>query len=157
MSNLSAHFTLAEMTHSDTAIRKKISNLPGEDAIENLTRLCERMEEVRKLLGGKSIKVNSGYRGPALNKVIPGASKTSDHMLGLAVDFTCASFGTPRQICDTIFCSTIKFKQIICEGTWVHFAVGEDDEDDVCQYMDAKFGKGGKVTYDSKYGSGPKK
>ena len=97
--NLSAHFTLEELTYSDTAKAKKISNLPTEAHKKNLRHTCEYLlEPLRALLnekyktyGGKKVKnvvlkITSGYRSWALNNAIAGASKTSMHCEGCAAD-----------------------------------------------------------------------
>jgi hypothetical protein len=39
--NLSANFTLKELTKSDTATRLGLDNTPDEQALENLKTLCE--------------------------------------------------------------------------------------------------------------------
>lgn len=117
---LSEHFSLAELTHSQTAARKGLDNTPTREALLNLKDTAERMEEVRALLG-VSILVNSGYRSPAVNAAV-GGSKTSAHMSGHAVDFIAPRFGTPLQICRKIEASGIKFDQAIEEGTWVHLS-----------------------------------
>lgn len=97
--NLSAHFTLDELIHSDTAKAKKISNVPTELHKKTLRHTCiYLLEPLRALLnekyktyGGKKVKnvilkITSGYRSWALNKAIPGSSKTSQHCSGEAID-----------------------------------------------------------------------
>ena len=59
--NLSAHFTLAELTVSDAAARLDIDNTPNEVITGNLRKLAITLEQVRELLG-KPIRINSGYR-----------------------------------------------------------------------------------------------
>lgn len=117
---LSDHFTLEELTFSQTAGRKNIDNKPSLEKVAHLTRLAYCMEQVRALLGGP-IRITSGYRSPALNAAI-GGSKTSAHMNGYAADFVCPSFGSPLEIALTIAASSIKFDQCIQEGTWVHIS-----------------------------------
>lgn len=81
-----------------------------------------QMELVRKLLG-TPINVSSGYRSAQLNKILKGSSKTSQHMVGEAVDFTSPLFGTPKQIVEKIKCSNIQFDQLIFEfASWVHIS-----------------------------------
>jgi hypothetical protein len=118
---LTEHFSLEELTHSDIGTRKGIDNTPDVDAVENLKVLARTMEQIRGLLG-HPIHVNSGYRGPKLNSAV-GGSKTSAHMEGLAADFVCPSFGTPKEIAVEIAASDIAFDQLIEEGTWVHISV----------------------------------
>ena len=84
---LTKNFDLKEMTYSYTAVDKKIDNTPNAEQIAALKYLCEEvLQPVRDKLG-VSIKVNSGYRSPELNKSIGGAS-TSQHQKGEAVDIT---------------------------------------------------------------------
>ena len=44
--NLSANFTLNELTKSETATRLDIDNTPNEEQIESLRLLCEKCGEV---------------------------------------------------------------------------------------------------------------
>ena len=120
--NLSAHFTLAEFTASQTAARHGIDNMPVPAAIQNLIRVALALEVIRKLIG-MPIIITSGYRSPALNALVPGSSETSAHMRGAAVDFIMPSFGTPYQVCKTIVGMQLPFDQLIHEFTWVHLAI----------------------------------
>ena len=47
--------------------------------------LLTKLEQLRYRLGGKAILINSGYRSPAHNKRVGGASQ-SQHLYGKAVD-----------------------------------------------------------------------
>ena len=120
---LTPHFSLDELTASQTAARHGIDNRPDEGHLTNLKRLCEQLEQVRSLLDNQVIIVSSGYRSPALNSKVSG-SKTSAHCIGLAADFISPSYGSPLQICEAIADSDIAFDQMIHEyGRWVHLAV----------------------------------
>ena len=122
MIRLSEHFTLDELTFSQEAARKGISNVPGRDIITNLTDLCIVLEEVRELLRCPLL-ISSGYRSPALNTAIGGA-KNSAHMAGLAADFTAPAFGAPLAVAKAITASDLPFDQIIHEyGRWVHLGI----------------------------------
>ena len=82
---LSANFTLKELTKSDIAIRKGISNEPNTDEIEKLKLLCETiLQPVRDKFG--PVTVTSGYRSPELCQAI-GSSVNSQHTKAEAVDF----------------------------------------------------------------------
>ena len=82
---LSANFSLAEMTKSDTALRLDMDNTPGDEEIANMTALCENvLQKVREHFA-KGVKVNSGFRHPNVNAAV-GGSKTSDHCKGQAAD-----------------------------------------------------------------------
>jgi len=65
--NLSANFTLKELTKSDTATRLGIDNTPDEAVIESLRLLCENILQPVRDHFGKPVKISSGYRSPELN------------------------------------------------------------------------------------------
>ena len=83
---LSAHFSLRELTKSQTATRLKISNEPGPAEIENLKAVCLNVLEPVREHYGIPFSPSSGYRCPALNKVL-GSSDSSQHIKGQAADF----------------------------------------------------------------------
>lgn len=83
---LSDHFSLAEFTKSQTAIRKGIKNEPNEEAIENMRLLCENILEPIRENYGLPFTLNSGFRSLGLNTEI-GSSPTSQHVTGQAADF----------------------------------------------------------------------
>ena len=122
MTHLSIHFTLEEFTLSQTAIRKGIKNDPPPDVVENLRRLARVMENVRTLLGSP-VLISSGYRSPELNEAV-GGSKKSAHCRGLAADFTCPGYGSPRDVALAIVRSELIYDQVILEfGKWVHLGL----------------------------------
>jgi hypothetical protein len=127
MTHLTEHFTVEEFTDSQTAARKGISNVPPPISEEwkNLHRTANVMEQVRTILGDKPILVSSGYRSPAVNAAV-GGSKSSAHMSGLAVDFSCPGFGTPKAICKKLepHMKELGIDQLIHEfGSWVHLGL----------------------------------
>ncbi len=138
---LSPHFSLDELTASQTATRRNINNIPSSEIIRNLVRLAEVLEQVREL-ANRPLTISSGYRSPALNQWVGGAS-TSAHTLGLAADITCSGL-TPRALALLIRDSDIEFDQLIYEGTWVHvgLCVGQQRG----QVLTAVFA-GGRTTY----------
>ena len=83
--NLSANFTLKELTKSDTATRLGLDNTPDDEALENLKTLCEKVLQPVREHFDKSVTVNSAYRSPESNAAV-GGSKTSDHCKGMAAD-----------------------------------------------------------------------
>ncbi|MDB5029204.1 MAG: peptidase family protein [Candidatus Eremiobacteraeota bacterium] len=123
MSNqLSPHFTLQEFTDSDTARQLGLSNLPSADMLVRLKETAAQLEAVRALLGDLPISINSAYRSPAVNSAVGGVP-SSAHQQAFAVDFTCASFGTPFDVCKKIAGSPLKFDQLIHEKrVWVHIS-----------------------------------
>lgn len=81
---MTEHFKLNEFIKSSTAKRLKINNMPTDLHLINLNYIANILEEIREKYG-KPIYITSGYRSKELNKIV-GGSKTSYHLLGLAVD-----------------------------------------------------------------------
>ena len=118
---LSPHFSLEELTHSDTATRLGIDNTPTVEIIDNLTFLANELEYVRNILGTPML-VSSGYRSYALNDHL-GSKRTSSHCKGLAVDFISPSFGNPSSVVEAIVLANINYDQVILEfDRWVHLS-----------------------------------
>ena len=147
---LTRHFTLEQLTCSETAECEQIDNTPGPEAIGNLGRLAKGLEQVQALLG-HSLEISSGYRCPALNQRVGGA-KTSQHTLGMAADFTCGGFGPPLAIVKVLRESDIDFDQCILEyGRWVHISFSQEPRGKVLTiydptegYLDGLWDTGGK-------------
>ncbi len=126
--NLSKNLTLFEMTRSETAKRKGVSNEPTPQHIENMKVLAEKIFEPIRRHFNSPIYISSGYRSAALNKIIPGASKTSQHSKGEAMDIDMDNSGskiTNKEIFNWIK-DNLAFDQLIAEFKqgndlgWVH-------------------------------------
>lgn len=78
------YFTIAELTYSAAAARKKIDNTPNEEELAHLNELIEVLDRIREAWGS-AIIVSSGFRCERLNKILGGA-KNSAHKYGYAVD-----------------------------------------------------------------------
>lgn len=129
---LSPHFSLEELTHSDTATRLGIDNTPSEEVIENLKFLADELEYVRSILGHPML-ISSGFRCHALNDHL-GSKRTSSHCQGLAVDFHSHGFGDPYSIVSAIVMANINYDQVILEyydkekqTGWVHLSFRQED------------------------------
>ena len=84
---LSKNFTLKEFTRSQTATRLGLDNTPNEEHLENAKALFENV--VQKIRDEHGVtRINSGYRGPELNKAV-GGSPNSQHCHGEAADLEC--------------------------------------------------------------------
>lgn len=139
--NLTKHFTLQELTVSDTALRTGIKNTPSPLVIANLKTLAEGLEQIRALLG-EPLHITSGYRSPTLNRFI-GGSENSAHCLGYAADFKCIK-QKPNEIVAKIKDSGIKYDQCIAEGTWTHISFDPKLRQ---QTLSALFDNKGKAQY----------
>lgn len=119
MTQLTPHFSLAEMTTTSTGI----PNVPTGVLLQNLTYTAQQMEKVRQILG-TPIQINSGFRCDAVNRAVGGVT-TSAHSYGFAVDFVSPQFGTPYDICAKLIAAGMKFDQLIHEKRrWVHIGFG---------------------------------
>ena len=136
---LSENFTLDELTNSEIALRRGIDNTPPADVLQNLRMLADGLERVRSVLG-HPMRISSGYRCPALNMSI-GGSRSSAHMSGLAADFTCPDFGSPRDVAMAIVtaANSIDYDQVIHEGRWVHIQFSDNPRR---QVLTARFANG---------------
>ena len=86
MEKLSPHITIAEATHSNTAKRRGIENVPTDQHLGNMLTVAELIfEPLRKYVGGP-IKINSFYRSPELNEAIGGAYVSFDDALVSYID-----------------------------------------------------------------------
>lgn len=123
--NLTANFTLEEMTKSETALRHDMDNTPGEAEIANLKALAENVLQPVRDHFSKGVKVNSGFRHPEVNAKV-GGSKTSDHCQGQAADIEIP--GVPNADLAQWIVDNLDFRQVILEfytpgvpdSGWVH-------------------------------------
>lgn len=145
--NLTPHFTYAELTASDYAIRNGLANMPDDPhVLGNMHLLADGLERVRAVIG-QPIHITSGYRSPDLNAAI-GGSKTSAHMRGLAADFVVPGM-SPLAVCKRIVehADMVRFDQVIHEGRWTHIAFPEADDQPRLASLTAIFMPGKPVTY----------
>jgi len=125
MTQLSEHFTLEELTHTD---HRELENIPNEIELANLKRLAEFLERVKTVLGGKPIMVNSAFRSKAVNDSV-GSKDTSQHRVGCAADLRVPGM-TPDEVVKAIIASGIGYDQIIREfDRWSHISIPNHEGD----------------------------
>lgn len=138
MTNLTPHFTLEELTHTD---HRELDNTPTErekciingqevfvNAVANLPRLADFLEQLKVLLGGKPIMINSGFRSEAVNNSV-GSSNKSDHRRGCAADIRVPGM-TPDEVTRAIIASSLPYQQVIREfDRWTHVAITTNEGD----------------------------
>ena len=123
--NLSANFSLKELTKSDTATRLGIDNTPDDETIDNLKTLCEKVLQPVRDHFGKSVTVNSGFRSSETNQAT-GGSKSSDHVKGQAADIEIAGVANAdlaQWIMDNLDYTQLIlefYTQGIPDSGWVH-------------------------------------
>ena len=119
MTQLSPHFSLEELTHTD---HREFTNEPNDLEKNNLKRLADLLEQVKELLGGKSIMVNSAFRSKQVNDAV-GSKDTSQHRVGCAADIRVPGMA-PDEVVKAIIASDIPYDQIIREfDRWTHISV----------------------------------
>ena len=123
---LSDHFSLRELSKSQTGTRLGISNEPDSEHLVNLVALCHNvLEPIRKEFG--VVTVTSCYRSPALNKAIGSTSEKSQHIFGEACDLEAFRAKSNLFVAEWISTS-LNFDQLILEyhdesapfSGWVH-------------------------------------
>jgi zinc D-Ala-D-Ala carboxypeptidase len=119
---MTPHFTLDELTASETAERNGWDNTPNEQELANLQRLAEFLEDIKEALGGKPIMVNSAFRSKQVNDAV-GSKDSSQHRVGCAVDIRVPGL-TPDQVVRAIIDSGLPYDQVIREfDRWTHVSV----------------------------------
>ena len=131
--NLSEHFKLEELCKTKT----RIKNVPNEEQVKNLKRLCGWLEQLRlrynqmrNEVGEYPIIINSGFRSPAVNKAVGGAT-LSNHLTGCAVDVRCIGIEQALRyaaiLLDISDLNKEDFDELLIEQKvhviWIHFAV----------------------------------
>ena len=82
---ISKHISYIEGVRSNTATRRGIDNTPNAEQLDNMELVAEEVFEPLRAYVGGTIKINSFFRCPELNKAIGGSSK-SQHCKGQAID-----------------------------------------------------------------------
>jgi zinc D-Ala-D-Ala carboxypeptidase len=117
--NLTEHFTLEELTHTS---HRQFDNTPNDKEMANLVLLAEFLEQVKTLLDGKPIMINSAFRSKQVNDSV-GSKDTSQHRLGYAADFKVPGM-TPDQVVRALVASDLPFDQVIREfDAWTHVSI----------------------------------
>ena len=128
---ISEHISYKEGTYSNTATRRGINNTPNDEQLTNMELIAEKIFEPLSAHVGGTIKINSFFRSPELNKAIGGSSK-SQHCKGQAMDID-DTFGrmTNAEMYHWIK-NNLDFDQMIWEfgdddnPNWVHVSYVSD-------------------------------
>lgn len=126
------YFSIAELSRSDTAQKRRINNTPTDKERKAMQTLIERLLDPIRVAWGSPITVTSGYRCPALNKAVGGASN-SHHMRGMAADITVGSRAGNARLFQLIRSGGYDFTQLIWERggsdgpDWVHVSYNPMD------------------------------
>jgi hypothetical protein len=120
--NLTEHFTLEELTHTD---HREFDNTPNDAEIANLQRLAEFLEKVKMVLRGKPVMVNSAFRSKQVNDAV-GSRDSSQHRVGCAADIRVPNM-KPDEVVQALMASGLEYDQIIREfDSWTHISIPND-------------------------------
>jgi hypothetical protein len=116
---LTPNFSLEELTHTD---HREFDNTPNDAELANLVRLADFLEQVKAVLKGKPIMVNSAFRCKQVNDAV-GSKDTSQHRIGCAADIRVPGM-TPDEVVKAVIASGIGYDQVIREfDRWTHISV----------------------------------
>lgn len=117
------HFTINQLIHSDTAKARNINNAPTAQARIALAALVDNVLDPLREVYGRPLRINSGYRCPALNKAVGGAT-VSQHTKGEAVDITAGSISANKKLFELVQSLDLPFDQLIDEKhfSWIHIS-----------------------------------
>jgi hypothetical protein len=122
--NLSPHFTLEELTFTD---HREFDNKPNIQELSNLVRLAQFLEQVKELLGGKPVMINSAFRSEEVNRAV-GSKDTSQHRCGCAADLRVPDM-TPDEVVTAIMGSGLPYDQVIREfDRWTHVSIPNTED-----------------------------
>ena len=149
---MSDHFTIKELTYSDTAIRLGIDNSPTDQVLINLQNVVQFILEPVRNYFDKQVKITSGYRSVALCNAV-GSKPTSQHTLGQAVDFEI--IGIPNQVVSDWIVNNLDFDQCILEhynpnvynSGWIHASYKTPPSGNRKQYLKA-YTANGRTVYE---------
>lgn len=117
-----SYFTIDELCASDTARRRGIDNTAPADVAVRLQALIDNVLDPARRALGSYIRVNSGYRCPALNAAVGGVAN-SQHLTGEAADITAGSTAKDNELF-AILVGMGNFDQLIWEkpknSRWIH-------------------------------------
>ena len=149
---IAEHFSLKELTRSETARRLGLQNTPSSAEMANIQYTAEQLEKIRAYVG-RGIVVTSCFRSERVNKAV-GGSPTSAHRFGLAADCDAiglTSLAFAKEIIKMRDEGKITFDQLILEfpergdGAWVH--VGFRRNSPMRNQIMTATKKGGKTVY----------
>jgi hypothetical protein len=126
------NFTYEELIYSSTAAARGIDNRPtSEEIYQNLTYVAQKCLQPARDALKAPLRINSGYRSPALNKIV-GGSPTSFHSWGNAVDVD-NSGRNPIPILSIFqyFYVAGTYTELIAEelpNGWIHIALAKGRE-----------------------------
>ena len=134
---LSANFSLAELTKSQTAERMGIDNTPTDEQVTSLMLVAQKILQPVRDHYGIAFAPSSGFRSVELCEAI-GSSAKSQHAKGEAADFEVPTISNYELAC--WIRDNLDFDQLILEcyksgdpnSGWVHCSIKPDGNRKEC-------------------------
>lgn len=148
---ISKHISYKEATHSQTATRLGIPNVPSEYEVQNMQLLAEKVFEPLREFFDVPIYVSSFYRSKDLNQAINGSSR-SQHCEGRAIDLDDVYGGVTNAEIFQFIANILDYDQLIWEfgneesPAWVHVSYVSEDQNRKQMLRATK--KNGKTIYE---------
>jgi uncharacterized protein YcbK (DUF882 family) len=118
---MNLNFSMSELTHSDTAVKYNINNMPDINSMDCMLDLIYFVLQPLRDKLKKPIKISSGFRNSEVNKLVGGVG-TSQHCKGQAADIIVSGM-TVNNLINFIKSSGIEYDQLINEyDRWVHIS-----------------------------------
>ena len=119
MGTISKNFSYREFETSEIATERGICNIiTSFEVRDSVKALVLNVLQPLRDAWGQSLKINSGYRCPELNKIVSRASN-SQHMKGEAAD---VASDNPYELAKLAKGLNLPFDQMILYPTFVHFS-----------------------------------
>jgi len=123
---LSPNFSFFFQSYAD---HREYDNTPNDVEMANLVRLANFLEEVKVVVGGKPIIVNSAFRSAEVNQAVKSSDK-SQHRRGCAADIRVIGM-TPDQVVNAIIDAGLGYDQVIREfDRWTHVSIPNTEDAD---------------------------
>lgn len=122
---ISTNFRLYDFLRSSTGAGIPQQKMPSQSVINNIKEFCVNiLEPIRA--AGVQFTINSGWRCPQLNPLLPGSATNSYHMSGLAADMNPTNMNY-NQMFDKIVSLNLLFYELLLESRsgsnpWVHIS-----------------------------------
>ena len=123
-----SNFTFEELTDSEEHPELVPQNrIDAKKYIASCNKLIALLDAIRHILGDKPLKVDSGFRNPALNKAVGSKSQNSKHTLFEAADIVPSGMSIKEAFAALITAQKggllPTLRKVLQEGTWLHVEV----------------------------------
>jgi len=143
-----SNFTFEELTDSESHPELVPQNrIDAKKYMPSCNKLIALLDTIRHILGDKPLKVDSGFRNPALNVAVRSKSENSKHTLFEAADILPSGISIKEAFAALIMAQKggllPTLRKVLQEGTWLHVEVMTEPN----QYRGFFVSKDGNLTW----------